>query len=232
MNVVKRAFITSLPVFAGYTFLGIGFGLLLDSAGYGLLWAIGMSISMYTGTMQYMAVTLLSGGASLVTFALTTLVVNARYLFYSLSMIDRYKNTGWRKPYLIFSLTDETYSFICEDPPEDIPENQKYNYWFYVSAFDHCYWIFGTALGSLLGAMIEFNAAGMEFSSAALFITVFIDQWKKGGNRGPALLGIAVAVICLFAFGEDGFIIPAMLIICALLLLNRAYGKKVKKRDD
>lgn len=222
-NTVKKAFIATLPVMAGYTVLAIGFGILLDSKGYGVLWGLAMSIFIFAGSMQYLAVDLLSGGVSLITAAVTTLLVNARHLFYGISMIDKYKNSGRKKPYLIFALTDETYSINCSTETDDI-ENPS-PYYFLVSLFNQCYWVIGTVIGSLLGKIIPFSTKGIDFALTALFITVLTEQWKSTKEHRPAIIGVLSAVICLIIFKADNFLIPAMILITLLLTLD----KKIKR---
>jgi 4-azaleucine resistance transporter AzlC len=168
--------------------------------------------------MQYVAVGLMTGGASLITVALTTLMVNARHLFYGVSMIDKYKNVGKRKPYLIFSLTDETYSLLCNDI-KDIDEKHKKDYYLFVSLFNHLYWILGTILGVLVGTLINFNTQGIDFALTALFLTVFLEQWMSTKKHTPALIGVLSSVICLLVFGKDNFLIPSMIIITIFLLM-------------
>ena len=208
-----------MPVMAGYIVLGIGFGILLRSAGYGVLWAFAMSAFIYAGSMQYVGVGLISGGASILTTAFTTVMVNARHLFYSISMIDRYKDAGKYKPYLIFALTDETYSLLCDGhaPAEGDPNQYR----FFVSLFDQCYWVFGSVLGSLLGAVIPFSTAGIEFSMTALFIASFTEQWLNTHDHVPALTGLVGTLLCLVVFGPERFLIPAMLLITLALTLLR-----------
>ena len=216
-NLVKTAFIKSLPVMAGYLVLAIGFGILMKEAGYGLFLSFLMSFTVYAGSMQYVAVSLLSSGASLISAALTTLMVNARHLFYGVSMIDKYKNAGKKKPYLIFALTDETYSLLCGD---DYPEGEdKHWYSFFVSLFNQCYWVIGSIIGSILGSLITFNTAGIDFSMTALFVTVFVEQWLTSKNHLPALAGLFCSVACLVIFGPDGFLIPTMICITIVLSL-------------
>ena len=216
-NLVKTAFIKSLPVMAGYVVLAIGFGILMKEAGYGLFWSFLMSFTIYAGSMQFVAVSLLSSGASLISAALTTLMVNARHLFYGVSMIDKYKNAGKKKPYLIFALTDETYSLLCGD---DYPEGEdKYWYSFFVSLFNQCYWVIGSIIGSVLGSLITFNTAGIDFSMTALFVTVFVEQWLTSKNHLPALAGLFCSVACLMIFGPDSFLIPTMICITIVLSL-------------
>ena len=216
---VKNAFFKSIPVFAGYMVLGIGFGILLRSAGFGVLWAFAMSTFIYAGSMQYVGVSLLSGGASVITAALTTFMVNARHLFYSISMVDTYKDAGPYKPYLIFALTDETYSLLCDKktPPGDDPDRYR----FFVSLFNQCYWVLGSVIGSLLGAVIPFSTEGIEFSMTALFIASFTEQWLSTKDHVPALTGLFSTLLCLVLFGASRFLIPAMLLITLVLTLLR-----------
>ncbi len=217
-----KAFYTSLPVMAGYVVLGIGFGILMHAAGYGTLWTAAMSLFIYAGSMQYVGVGLLSGGASVLTTMLTTVMVNARHLFYSISMASLYKDAGRYKPYLIFALTDETYSLLCGGKtPEDA---DPFLYRFLVSLFNQCYWVTGSILGSLLGAVLPFSTAGIEFSMTALFIASFTEQWLTSKDHVPALTGLFCTLLCLLLFGRENFLIPAMLLITAVLTLLR--GKR------
>ena len=220
---IRKAFTKSLPVMAGYMVLGIGFGILLKDAGYGLFWAFIMSLTIYAGSMQYVAVPFLASGASLITVALTTLMVNARHIFYGLTMIDKYKTAGKKKPYLIFSLTDETYSLLCTD---EIPDGvNRHWYRLFVSLFNQSYWILGSVLGSLLKELLSFDTAGIDFSMTALFVTVFVEQWLSTKNHWPAVIGLASAAACLAIFGPDSFLLPTMIAITISLLLLRKSGK-------
>lgn len=214
-KLLKTAFLKSLPVMAGYLVIGTGFGILLKKAGYGMLWALLMSLFIYAGSMQYVAVSLLSSGASLITAALTTLMVNARHLFYGISMLEKYQGAGKKKPYLIFSLTDETYSLLCA---EDYPEGEDPHWFgFFVSLFNQCYWVIGCVLGSILGSVLVFDTSGIEFSMTALFVTVFIEQWLATKNHLPAIIGLLCSIICLIIFGADHFLIPSMIGITIIL---------------
>ena len=218
-HLLRRAFVVTLPVMAGYVVLGTGFGILFQSKGYGILWAMAMSLFVYAGSMQYLAVDLLTGGVGLLAAALTTLMVNARHLFYGISMIGKYQNMGPYKPYLIFGLTDETYSLNCNDLPEDIGNAPRY--YFLVTILNQIYWVLGTALGSLLGQIIPFSTEGIDFSLTALFITVFVEQWKSTGDHVPALIGLGSSVICLLIFGTGNFLIPTMVLITLCLTIYR-----------
>ena len=228
---IKHAFITSLPVLAGYLVLGFGFGILLSAKGYSCLWAILMCITVYSGAMQYVGVEVLASGASIISAALITLTVNARHLFYGISMIERYKNMGWKKWYAAFGLTDETYSLMCANPqvPEGVDEK---NFRFLVTLMNHCYWITGGFLGAFVGSTVSFNFAGVEFSMTALFVSIFVDQWGKTKNHIPAILGATIAIVCLIIFGADDFLIPAMIGIGAGLFILKSRIEKAGGIDD
>ena len=218
-HLLRRAFVATLPVMAGYVVLGTGFGILFQSKGYGLFWAAAMSIFIYAGSMQYLAVDLLTGGVSLSAAAVTTLMVNARHLFYGISMIGKYQNMGPCKPYLIFGLTDETYSLNCIDLPQDITNAPLY--YFLVTLLDQSYWVLGTVIGSLLGQILPFSTEGIDFSLTALFITVFVEQWKSTKDHIPAIIGLAASVVCLMIFGTGNFLIPTMILITLCLTIYR-----------
>lgn len=215
--IVGKAFYKSIPVMAGYIVLGIGFGILLRSAGYGVLWAFAMSAFIYAGSMQYVGVELITGGAGILTTALTTLMVNARHLFYSISMINRYKDSGKYKPYLIFALTDETYSLLCDGKTPEGEDPDLFR--FLVSFFDQCYWVIGSVIGSLLGAVLPFSTKGIEFAMTALFLASFTQQWIDNKDHVPAIAGIVCTLLCLLIFGADRFLIPSMLVITLVLTI-------------
>ena len=215
---VTKAFYKTVPVMAGYIVLGIGFGILLRDAGYGVIWALIMSLFIYAGSMQYVGVGLLTGGASVLTAVITTIMVNARHLFYSISMIGKYRDAGAYKPYLIFALTDETYSLLCDD----VSCVTDINYYrFFVSLFNHCYWVTGTVIGSILGKVLPFSTRGIEFSMTALFIASFTEQWLTFKDHIPALTGLICTMLCLALLGPEKFLIPAMLLITFVLTFMR-----------
>lgn len=216
----KTAFIHTLPVLTGYLILGFGFGVVLRDAGYGILLSFLMSLFIYSGSMQFVAVGLLAGGASLLTVALTTLMVNGRYLFYAVSMLGKYRQMGKRRFYLIYTLTDETYSLLCREHPQIAPE-QLANYRLFVSLLNHLYWVVGCVVGSVIGTLVKFNSEGIDFVLTALFLTVFLEQWKTSTDRRPALIGVTVSVVCLLLFGAEQFLIPTMLGIAVLLCLQK-----------
>lgn len=224
-HTAKTAFLDTIPVLTGYVFLGFGFGIIMQQSGFSVLWSLAMSLFIYAGSMQYVGVGLLTGGASVLTAALATLVVNARHLFYGISMIDAYKNTGKKKPYLIFALTDETYSLVSREKlPEGIDRKQ---YYFLVSLFDQCYWVTGTVLGALAGSLLPMNFEGIDFALTALFVTIFVEQWLSTKNHFPAIVGVGAALVCLLVFGPDTFLIPSMILIAAVLIARRPAKEEV-----
>ncbi len=229
-KLLQQAFIDTLPVLAGYLVLGIGFGVLLQSKGYGIGWAILMSLTVYAGSMQYVAVDLLASGASFISTALMTLMVNGRHLFYGLSMLDKYQKTGRWKPYLIFSLTDETYSLVCTH--HGLSEQDGKLYMIATSVLNHFYWVTGSALGGILGAAVRFNTRGVDFAMTALFVVIFTEQWLTSDQHLPAVVGVVVSVLCLILFGPSGFVIPSMVGITAVLLLLRGRLEERSNSDE
>ena len=212
---LKAAFPHTIPVLMGYLFLGMAFGILLSSNGYHFGWAMVMSIFIYAGSMQFVAVGLLTSGFSIITTILITLMVNARHLFYGLSMLTKFNDMGNKKLYMIFSLTDETFSLLCSVMvPKDIDKN-----WFYlfISLLNHSYWILGSMIGGIIGSLFTFNTKGIDFVMTALFVVIFINQWESNHNHTPALIGIFAAIICLLIFGPQSFIIPSMISISLVL---------------
>lgn len=221
---IRAVFRDTLPVLAGYLFLGAGFGILLSESGYGIGWAFCMSVFMLAGSGQYLAVSLLAGQASLISTAVATLLVNARHLFYGISLLDTYKDAGKAKPYMIFALTDETYSLVTQNqPPEGM---SKRTYCFLVSLMDHFYWICGCVLGSIAGTALPVNFEGVEFVLTALFVTMLVEQWLSHTDHRPALIGIGATVLSLLIFGKEIFLIPSMVLMAVLLTISRKTGRR------
>ncbi len=216
---LARAFKATLPVMTGYLVLGMGFGIVMQSCGYGTLWSFAEAVFIYAGTMQFAAVELLRSGASLMTVALTTLAVNARHLFYGISMLERYRDAGRGRWYLVFSLTDETYSLLCSDDALDRVQN-KTLYYFTVSILDHLYWITGCTAGGLLDQLIRFETTGADFALTALFVSVFTGQWKGTKDHFYSLTGVLCALGCLVIFGSDYFLIPSMILTVFVLMMH------------
>lgn len=221
---LKVALRDTIPVLTGYLFLGAGFGILLSEKGYGVGWAFFMALFMFAGSGQYLAVELLATHASLITTALATLLVNARHIFYGISLLDTYKHTGKTRPYLIFGLTDETYSLVTQnEPPAGISRS---SYCFWVTLLDQIYWICGCVLGSLAGKLLPISFEGVEFVLTALFVTMFVEQWLTHKDHLPAIIGIGSTVLCLLIFAKDVFLVPSMVLIAVLLTVSRKTGRR------
>ena len=221
---LKTVFWDTVPVMTGYLFLGVSFGILLGETGYGLPWAFSMALFMYAGSAQFLSVSLLANHASLLSTGIAVFLLNARHIFYGISLIDTYKGTGKKKPYLIFALTDETYSLVSRtQPPVGL---SRHGYCFLVSLFDQIYWVTGSVLGSLAGSLIPINYEGIEFVLTALFVTIFVEQWLSTRQHLPAIIGVAATAGCLLLFGKDIFLIPSMVVIALVLTLMHRTGKE------
>ncbi len=223
----KSAFKASLPVMAGYLALGIGFGVLLESKGYNIIWAGLMALTMYSGSLQYAAVDFMSSGATLLTTAIMTVFIQARHFFYGFSLLNKYKGMGKAKPYMIFGLTDETYSLVCTGEVPKGAEPKKY--FLILTMLNQSYWIIGCMTGAFLGAVLPFELVGVDFAMTALFIVIFVDQWQTQKNHIPAIVGIISSLLCLLIFGAESFIIPSMAVITVVFALFR---KKLEKEDN
>lgn len=224
MKTLRRAFLASVPVMAGYIVLGTAYGILLADKGYSLVWGLTQSLLIFAGSMQFVGINLLAGGASLVSAAVMTLLVNARHLFYGFTMLEKYRNTGKMKPYLIFGLTDETFALVVNDAPAGVDRNL---YFFLVTLFDQCWWVTGTLIGCLAGSAMTFNTEGIDFAMTALFVVIFTEQLLQADDYVPAVTGVAASLLSLLLFGPDRFLIPAMLAITAVL---SAYSLKSTKK--
>jgi len=223
-SLLKTVFLDTVPVLTGYLFLGIGFGILLSEAGYGPGWALLMSICIYAGSAQYLLVGLLTSGASLMSNAVATLLLNARHLFYGISLVDAYQDAGRKKPYMIFALTDETYSLVTQ---AKLPEGtDKTAYCFWVSLFNHCYWIIGCTLGNIAGYLLPIDFTGVSFVLTALFVTLFVEQWLSNKDHRPALIGVVCTAVCLLIFGRELLLIPSMAAIAGLLILRHKTARR------
>lgn len=213
---LKNAFVKSIPIFCSYVFVSMAYGMTMASAGFPWYDSLLVSLTVYTGAFQFVLITFLSSGASLITIALTALLMNSRQSFYSLTFLKEFKQMGRRKLYMIHTMTDETYAVNCT---LDLPKKEKEDTMFLVALFSRCYWMVGSVLGGILGQIIPFDLTGIDFCMTALFLIIFIDQWEKAEKHTPALTGLGTGVICLLIFGENRFMLPALLIVSALLLL-------------
>jgi len=215
----RAAFTASLPVLTGYLFLGAGYGVLMHKLGYGPVWTALVSIIVFGGTIQYIATGLFAAGFQPLYAFVVSVVVNARHLFYGFSMLEKYRGTGWKKFFLIFWLTDETFSLVCSD---DIPESIDHAWYrWFISGLNYCYWIVGGVAGNAAVSVFQFNAKGIEFVMTSLFTVIVVNQWRATENHYPAAVGVAASVVCLLIFGAEYFIIPSMILITIALLLAR-----------
>lgn len=221
------AFPKTVPVMAGYLVLGMAYGILMKVNGFGIWWTAAMSIFVYAGSLQYVGITFLAAGVHPAYAFIMGLMINARHLFYGISMLARYRGTGKVKPYLIFALTDETFSIVCnEEPPAGMSGERVF---FWISFLDQLYWLAGSFSGAVLGTMISFDTTGMDFALTALFVVIFIEQWEEQKEHWPALTGVLASAACLWVFGAETFIIPSMVLISAVIGLSYQHSKAGKE---
>lgn len=210
----KLAFVKSLPIMCSYFFLGAAYGIMMEETGFPWYVALLLSMTVYTGAFQFVLITFLSTGASLLTIAITALLMNSRQSFYSLIFLNDFKRMGKRKLYMIHSLTDETYAVNCT---LELPRKEKEDTMFGVALLSHCYWMAATVAGAVLGQLIPFELEGIDFCMTALFVIIFMDQWKKASSHIPALAGLTCGIVCLLIFGQSSFILPALLLVSGIL---------------
>lgn len=223
----KRAFPYTIPVLTGYVFIGIAFGVMFAEKGYSFLWAMLMSLLVYAGSGQYLAVNFFAPGVSILQVIFLTLMVNVRHVFYGISLLEKFNSMGKKRWYMIFGLTDETYSLLCTTKvPKDVDEEK---FLLAITILDHSYWTLGSAIGAIAGTVLPISSEGIDFAMTALFVVVFIEQWMEKKNRIPEIIGVAVAFISLQIFGADGFVLPAMLCIMLVLFAGR---KRLGQRED
>lgn len=216
---IVRAFPYTIPVLAGYLFIGAAFGVMFADQGYNVLWAVLMSVVVYAGSGQYLATNFFVPGMSILQAVFLTVMVNIRHVFYGLSLVDRYNRFGRKRWYLIFGMTDETYSLVCTTGvPEDVDEEK---FLLSITLLNQLYWILGTVIGSLAFTIISFDSTGIEFAMTALFIVMFMELWYRRSNRPAELIGMLSAVLCLALFGAANFVLPTMLLMVAVILLGK-----------
>ena len=221
---LRAAFPHTIPVFTGYVVLGISYGVLITSKGFPFWMPVLTSLTVFAGSMEFVLVNLLLSGFDLLQAFLMTLMINARHLFYGISMLDQYKKLGPQKLYLIYGLTDETFSIVCGTEGVD-----RSLFALFVTLLDHSYWVLGCTLGGIFGSMLSFDTRGLEFVMTAMFAVIFLENWQKEKNHLPALLGIILPILCRLIFGAESFMIPSMLMIMAgLTLLRKPLEKEVR----
>ncbi len=228
---LKAAFPYTIPIMVGFMFMGFSFGILMKGEGLSVLYTFFMSVFVFSGSMQFVAVGVMVAAFDPLHAFLLTLTVNARYLFYGIPMLEKYGNTGLKKPYLIFGMCDETFTINCSvTPKEDVDKGW---FMFFVTLLNHIYWVTGSTLGAIAGSFLKFNTKGIDFIMTALFTVMLVNQWEEQKDHVPALIGILGAFLCIFVFGADSFMIPAMiLIIVSLTALDTAREHKLKKACD
>lgn len=228
---LKKAFLAAfpntIPIMMGFLFLGMTYGIYANVSGFSVIYPLIMSMTIFAGSMEFVAVELLLGVFNPLQALIMTLMINARHLFYGLSMLDKYKGTGWKKPYLIFGMCDESFSINCTAKiSEDVDKGWFY---FFVTILNQLYWVVGATLGGLFGSIIHFNTEGLDFVMTAMFVVIFLEQWLKDKHHVSEILGLGLTLVCLIIFGADHFLIPAMMAILASLTLLR---RKLEKGGE
>lgn len=227
----KAAFPKTIPIFAGFWFLGMTYGIYMNVSGFSFWYPMFMSLFILAGSMEFITVNLLMGAFNPLQALMLTLMINGRHLFYGISMLDKYKGTGWKKFYLIFGMCDESFSI---NYTAEIPEGvDKGWFMFFVNLLNHMYWFTGSTLGGMFGSLLKFNTEGLDFVLTAMFVVIFLDQWMKDKVHTPAAAGLVLTAGCLVIFGADHFMIPSMIVIlAALTLLRGRLENKVNKEDE
>lgn len=218
LKALKAAFPLTIPIMAGFLFLGIAYGIFMNSKGFSFWWSMLMSSVIFAGSMEFVAVSFLTSTVFSPLYAFfLTLMVNARHLFYGISMLEKFKGMGKKKPYLIFGMCDESFSILCStEPPKDVDRGW---FMFFVTLLNQIYWVMGATLGGIIGSYISFNIRGLEFVMTALFVVIFVEQWKSQKIHISSVVGIASSVICLLIFGANNFILPSMVLILIILTI-------------
>ena len=219
LKALKAAFPYTIPVFAGFWFLSLAYGIYMHTAGFSFWYPMVMSLTIFGGSLEFVAVAmLLAPFAPLQTLSMT-LIIQARHLFYGISMLDKYKDLGWKRIYMIFGLCDETFSINCTvKVPEDVDKGW---FMFFVTLLDQFYWVSGATVGGLVGSLLKFDTTGLDFAMTAMFVAIFMEQWMKEKKHYTAFIGLGSALLCRLGFGADNFLIPTMLCILTFLAFLR-----------
>lgn len=216
-NTIKKAFIKSIPIMCSYLFVSLAYGIMMEEAGFHWYYSLLVSMTVYTGAFQFVLITFLSSGASILTVAVTAFLMNSRQTFYSLTFVEDFSKMGRRLPYMIHTMTDETYAVNCTLEQD---EKDRSVIMFFVAFFSRCYWMLGAVAGGMIGQLIPFELKGIDFCMTALFVIIFIDQWEKSKKHLPAILGLTVSLVCLLLFGQERFMLPALIIVSGILLFT------------
>lgn len=219
MREIRYALKQTFPILLTYLFMGIAFGVMMTRAGYGPLWSFCSALLVYAGSLQFVMVPLLQAHTPLWTMAIMAFFINARHIFYGVGMIERFRSMGWRCPYMVFALTDETYSVLCSVQHPRHIDGKRAD--FFIALSDHCYWMAGCTLGALAGSLLPFDLTGIDFSATAFFVVVAVNQWRQYPSKLPALTGLCSAVGFYLLLGPDYFLIPALSVSLVVLILCR-----------
>ena len=216
---LKAAFPYTIPIFAGFWFLGMAYGIYMNASGFSFWYPLCMSLIIFGGSLEFVAVTMLLSPFAPVQTLVMALILQARHLFYGISMLEKYRGLGWKKFYLIFGLCDETFSINCT---AEVPEGvDKGWFYFFVTLLNHLYWVSGSTIGGIAGSLLQFNTEGIGFVMTAMFTVIFLEHWLGEKHHDPALLGLGVSALCLALFGADSFLLPSMACLLALLTFLR-----------
>lgn len=221
----KAALPYTLPICVGFLFLGMSYGFLMKSKGFSFLYPLFMSMFIFAGSMEFVTVDLLLSAFNPMHAFFLALTVNARHLFYGISMLTKYRNVGLKKLYLIFGMCDESFTINCTVLPDGVDNGW---FMFFVTLLNHFYWVAGATAGALLGYVIHFDTTGIEFVMTALFVVMFINQWEEAEKHSPALVGVLCSLACLLIFGSESFLIPAMVLIIVCFSLSYKFCKEGK----
>lgn len=224
LRALKAAFPHTIPIFAGFWFLGMAYGIYMNVSGFSFLYPLLMSITIFGGSLEFVAVSMLLAPFAPLQTLIMALMIQARHLFYGISMLDKYKDMGWKKYYLIFGMCDESFSInYTAKIPEDVDRGWFY---FFVTLLNQCYWVSGSTLGGILGSLIQFDTEGLDFVMTAMFVVIFMEQLRKEQKHYTAIVGMGAALLCRVLFGADSFMLPTMLCILVLLTL---FQKPIEK---
>lgn len=226
LKALKAAFPQTIPIFTGFCFLGLAYGIYMNASGFSFVYPMFMSLLIFGGSLEFVAVEMLLSPFAPLSVIVMTLLIQARHLFYGISMLDKYKGMGWKKFYLIFGMCDESFSINCSaEIPEDVDKGW---FMFFVTLLNQFYWVASATIGGLIGSLLKINTDGISFVMTAMFVVIFLDQWLKEDSHISSLIGAIVSAVCLIGFGADSFMLPTM--ACILLLLT-VFRKKIEKKE-
>lgn len=224
----RAAFPHTIPIFAGFWFLGLTYGIYMNVSGFSFWYPMIMSLTIFAGSVEFVTVNLLIGSFQPLQALAIALMINARHLFYGISMLDKLKGIGWKKFYLIFGMCDESFSInYTADIPDDVDKGW---FMFFVTLLNHFYWVLGSTLGGIFGSFIHFNTEGLEFVMTAMFVVIFIEQWMKEKKHASSLIGLSISMLCLIVFGSENFMIPSMIAILGSFIIFKTAFERGNKQ--